>query len=355
MSDKQETRLAYTDAQRREAAEWFVLIRDEDDPAAETIRSWSRWLDETEGNKMAFEAVVRTWHSLPTSPEVRMPSAQEVALDAYDGEEPLASWLETRRPARAPLPGRGRYGRLRLIAACLVGVAILGVVMSRYFDSHQPADEFLTKTGEQLELTLTDGSHVWLGAKSKLSVEFTQKQRVVRLGTGEAFFTVKKDRARPFIVRAPQGDITAVGTAFDVRAVADRVTVAVSEGIVRVVPETGTTGAAREVHVASGQQVIIDPRGRARSLNVTQSENPGERARWREGMLVYRDEALKDVAADVSRYTDAQLQIDDPAVAEMRYTGVIYKNAANEWATALPESFPVSLVQDGDRIRITAR
>jgi transmembrane sensor len=179
---------------------------------------------------------------------------------------------------------------------------------------------------------------------------------VVHLEMGEAFFAVKKDHSRPFIVRAPQGDITAVGTAFDVRALADKVTVEVTEGVVSVAPEPRSAGVTPGVvRVASGQQVVIDPRLAAPALAVTQSENPGERSRWREGMLVYRDEPLREVVADVSRYTDRQVEIADDVVGAMRYTGVIYKSAANEWATALPESFPVLLISEGDRIKIKAR
>ncbi len=214
----------------------------------------------------------------------------------------------------------------------------------------------MTKTGEQIEITLADGSHVTLGAKSRLLIAFAKERRGVRLDAGEAFFSVKKDRTRPFTVHAVSGDITAVGTSFDVRAVADRVTVAVTEGVVSVTPESrSATPAPAAVQVASGQQLTMDSRKPTQTLAVTQSPSLGERARWREGVLVYRDEPLRDVVADVARYSHQELEITGDSVGELRFSGVVYKNAVDEWAAALPESFPVKLVSAGGRVTIEAR
>ena len=125
----------------------------------------------------------------------------------------------------------------------------------------RPADEFVTRTGEQMEVTLDDGSHVWLGAKSRLSVAFTGQQRAVRLDSGEAFFSVRKDRRRPFTVHASNGDITAVGTAFNVREVADRVIVTVAEGVVKVSREgqTGHDGARSQSMLPPGSNSSSTP------------------------------------------------------------------------------------------------
>ena len=71
-------------------------------------------------------------------------------------------------------------------------------------------------------------------------------------------------------------------------------------------------------------------------------------------MLVYRDEPLRDVVADVARYSQRQLEITE-AVADLHFSGAVYKNAIDEWARALPESFPVKVVAEGNRVTIMAR
>lgn len=365
MSPVSTAQFSYTEEQLREATEWFVLIRDEDHPSTETLQTWFRWM-EADGNRLAFEAVAQTWHGSPASQVISMPTARELAADDYDGGLPVEEWLASqRKPAGTNASGHRRRReqssrrrqRIWALAASVAAIALCLYGVSRFIGPPQhPGDEFATRTGEQLEITLADGSHVWLGARSRLLVAFTRQSRGVRLESGEAFFAVKKDPTRPFTVHSVSGDITAVGTAFNVRAVADRVTVAVTEGVVSVAPETQlATAKPAAVRVASGQQLTLDSHQAAQALAVTQSQHPGERARWREGVLVYRDERLGDVAADVARYSDRQIEIVGDSVADLRFSGVVYKSAIDEWAAALPESFPVKLVVDGRHLTIQAR
>ena len=200
---------SYTECQRREAADWFVTIRAENAPKAESIHAWLRWMDQHDGNRAAFDAVARAWHGTPTSPAFAMPSAEELVDDDYDGEESVAEWLkrDSRTPATiapAPRVDRVRSPRRSWLAAAAIVIAITGVLtMNRFLTLRGPqSDEFTTTTGEQMEITLSDGSHVWLGPKSRLLVKFDAARRGIQLTTGEAFFSVKKDRTRPFTVRS---------------------------------------------------------------------------------------------------------------------------------------------------------
>ena len=71
--------------------------------------------------------------------------------------------------------------------------------------------------------------------------------------------------------------------------------------------------------------------------------------------MVYRDEPLRDVVMDVARYSDKQLEISGDAVGDLHYSGVVYKGAVEEWTSALPESFPVKIVTNGNREIIQAQ
>jgi transmembrane sensor len=355
----------YTAAQRREAAEWFVVIHEAADPKAETLQAWLRWSEADEGNRLAFEAVAQAWHGTRASLALAMPSESELQADAYQADQPVDEWLAYQRATRAPGDGHAGHRSTRLItrrrawlaAASLVGVTAGLIAMNPSFDvRHHQSDEFTTRAAEHIEITLADGSRVWLGPKSRLIVGFSEQRRDIQLPVGEAFFSVMKDRRRPFIVRSSGGDITAVGTAFNVRAVTDHITVAVSEGVVTVAP--GALLATSEqsgVRVASGQQVTFTGQESVKALAITQSPALGERARWREGVLVYRDEPLRDVVSDVARYSDKQLEIADGEVGSLHYSGIVYQGAIDEWASALPESFPVRIVSQGNREIIEAR
>jgi len=343
----------YTAAQRSEAAEWFVLIRDES-PERDFLQDWLRWMDADEGNRRAFEAVESAWNAAPTRLKPRLPSRAAVESDDYSGEELVRAWLRGqhrvpwwRRWAEMFATGWGATGpRGRRVAFATSIFLVLGLVgyIARQELAGTGAGVFQTKIGEQFEIVLSDGSHVWLGAHSRLSVAYTASRREIRLESGEAYFSVHKDKNWPFVVHSVGGDITAVGTAFDVRVVSNRVSVAVTQGVVSVAPERFRPGPdAAPLRVGSGQQLTIDRENSVEMLVVTASLNPGERARWREGVLVYRDETLRDVVLDLSRYSPQPLTIGDRTAGELRFSGVIYKGAIEEWASALPESFPVTL------------
>ena len=355
----------YSDVQRREAADWFVVIQADEAPTGDSLQAWLRWLDQGEGNRAAFEAVAQAWHSTPDN-LTALPGADEVQADTYDGEQPIDTWLASRAAvgshaassATISVRRRRRSHRVAWLAVASVIAVTVGLFsMNHYQGLHgTQSDDFVTKAGEQIEITLADGSRVWLGPKSRLLVGFTKERRGIRLAIGEAFFTVKKDRSRPFSVRSPSGDITAVGTAFNVRAVDDHVTVAVSEGVVTVAPTAQLTlPNPATVRVGSGQQLTFTAREQIKSLAVIQTPTPGERARWRDGVLIFRDEPLRDVVMDVARYTDRPIEIADHSVGDLRYSGIVYNGAVDEWIAALPESFPVTVIRDGQRQIIKAR
>ncbi len=86
----------YTDKQRGEAADWFVAIREPQDPGAETLRNgcagWSAKVF-----RLAFEAVEQAWQQTSTTLDFAMPSEQELANDSYDGI-PIAHWRTSTHP-----------------------------------------------------------------------------------------------------------------------------------------------------------------------------------------------------------------------------------------------------------------
>jgi ferric-dicitrate binding protein FerR (iron transport regulator) len=58
---------------------------------------------------------------------------------------------------------------------------------------------------------------------------------------------------------------------------------------------------------------------------------------------------------DVARYTDGSIEIADASIGDLHYSGIVYNGAVDEWITALPESFPVTVIRDGQRQIIKAR
>ena len=82
--------------------------------------------------------------------------------------------------------------------------------------------------------------------------------------------------------------------------------------------------------------------------------DPERPARWREGWLIYRDEPLRDVLADIRRYTDRDIVIATGVAMNARYSGAVSEDSTVEWLQSLPRVFPLSVKADGARITIAA-
>ena len=61
------------------------------------------------------------------------------------------------------------------------------------------------------------------------------------------------------------------------------------------------------------------------------------------------------MVADVARYAPRPIEITGAASGELHFSGVVYRDAIEEWASALPESFPVTLEAEGERLILRTR
>src|SRR5690606_33189612 len=131
---------------------------------------------------------------------------------------------------------------------------------------------YATGVGEQRTLRLADGSQVVLDTNSRVEVRLRSDRRSVILISGQAFFDVEGDPARPFIVAAGDTPVTAVGTRFDVRKLGQGAKVTLIEGRVDV----GTSGMSKPAwSLTPGQQVVT-----ARRSPQVQSVDAARETSW---------------------------------------------------------------------------
>ena len=235
--------------------------------------------------------------------------------------------------------------RQSVLVAMLMGSAWL-VLRSE----HQVLE---TATAEQRSVRLPDGSRVTLAAETRLVIESRSDQRAVRLERGEAYFEVAHDPTRPFVVRVTNHEAIAVGTAFNVEAQGDRMTVTVTEGVVRLRTvrterNSATTASidAQELKLAVGDRAAADRNGEHSLPAASQVELV---AAWRDGRLEYLQQPLQAVIDDVNRYTEHKIIIADSSVGELLFTGTVLLDGVDAWLKALHGTFPVEIVEQGDR------
>ena len=172
-----------------------------------------------------------------------------------------------------------------------------------------------TPRGGQYHLTLSDGSNVWLNAASsiKYPVNFTGPDRPVQV-TGEAYFEVAQNAAKPFRVTSTGQTITVLGTRFNVNTYTDEPAVKTTllEGSVRVEAGSGN------VILKPGQQTILSPNG----LSVAPADIEDATA-WKNGLFRFSDESLESIMRKVSRWYDVDIEYTDEDVKGLPLTGVI--------------------------------
>lgn len=270
-------------------------------------------------------------------------------VDEADKVE-AAAWV-ARPTFRERLIGALRVPRWAIgVTAVTAAAAVTWAVMTRDGLFSRDPNQVATQVAEVRELTLPDGSHVTVGAQSKLEYAFTPDARRVTMDDGDAFFSVTKDPARPFFVVIDGVQIKVVGTQFEVRERVEGVSVAVVEGVVEVSrPESGE---AEVVTLHRGETVIAD----YAAVDPVHGVSLDDVGAWRAGRLVYDNVELRDLVADANRYIHIKITIQDPELATERITMSFRTTQVEGMLETLQGALPLSAEkQSNDDVVLRAR
>ena len=171
--------------------------------------------------------------------------------------------------------------------------------------------------GGLYELELSDGTRVWLNSVSQLRypVQFTGKERKVYL-SGEAYFDVKTDSLRPFVVESEGMDVRVYGTEFNVTAYRDeklRTTLVQGKVGIKVDGE-------KELLLRPGQMAEYD--AQTKHLEV-QEVNTYLYTAWIEGTFAFKDETIEEIMGRLSRWYDLNVFYANEEVKKQLYDGII--------------------------------
>lgn len=203
-----------------------------------------------------------------------------------------------------------------LVAAA--AAAVMFIANRRPAATSQPAAArtVATTVGQRDSVLLADGSRVILGPQSRLEVPvgYGQSTRTVSL-TGDAYFDVRHDVAKPFQVRASGALIEDVGTTFTVESDAgEATTVAVVSGSVRLRADRPSS---TDVLLAAGDRGSIDQAGQPRAQRHAVRD---EDTAWLSGRLAFRDASLARVAAEIERWYGVKILVTDSALRAQHIT-----------------------------------
>jgi transmembrane sensor len=309
MSDKDFSKLDL------EAADWLVALNCEEDLSEEQFDTLASWIE----NPEAEDTLSRT----ETVWDLALLLENDPQVNSYRDEishRQHSNWKD-----------KVSAGKLFLAAACFSVVSFIGAYYHN--ESAQVADQhfvYQTATGERKTVKLPDNSLVTLNTASEIHVNYGLQYRNIILERGEALFKVKQDKHRPFKVFAEAGEITALGTVFDVRLRGDdskHVDVALIEGKISVekaLPSSNQSAnqSAKQAKstipkklLSAGEQIVFSD---TQMFDIETISDMDQVVSWKDGHLYFTNSPLSEIVAQVNRYTVSKLVIDDPTLKNER-------------------------------------
>jgi transmembrane sensor len=298
-----------------QAAAYFASLRS-GEMTAEAKVELDRWLDEDPANRAVMNDLARFWSSLDV-----------VAADP--------TMLAMREQARQRLGRRRAWA----VAACIAGCLALGSVTLWSVGRQVPvakapvAQLYTTRVGEISTVELVDGSTVVLDTDSVIRVSATKDRRSVELVRGRALFNVRPDASRPFVVAAEERTVTALGTEFEVYARPAGIEVVLHHGRVRVqqqVAGTSSGGALRAVEMTPGYRLTET----AEDWSLQRIDTGLERA-WVNGQLIFDEQPLSVITAELNRYSDEKIILGDAEVGRRRMSAVLRASDASSFIASV--------------------
>lgn len=216
-----------------------------------------------------------------------------------------------------------------------------------------PPREYITARGQRAEVTLIDGTRVWLSTDTRLEVpqSYGAITRDVTLN-GEAYFVVQHDADRPFRVRAGGSVSEDLGTEFDVRAYPgdSEAVVIVASGRVALRPVESPSVRATATELTRGQMGRLDRSG---DVRVVDGVDFAGALAWRQGHLAFEERPLRDVARELERWYDIDIALDDTALSSAPLTASFTNQSADEALAIVAGALGARYTRDGRTVHFT--
>lgn len=209
-------------------------------------------------------------------------------------------------------PKMPRIDRFPRLVRCLAGVAAAVALFfgAGYLAHLRTVDTISSQftsldvpAGQRLDITLADGSRVWLnsGAHLEYPAVFGRRERMVKL-TGEAMFEVEHDEDHPFIVRTFASDVEVLGTRFNVTADEDsqRFSTILLEGALRLTDRSTRAGvilsSGDEAHWTNGRFAV----SKVRDFDAVC---------WTEGLISVKDLSFEELMRKFEKAYNVRIDI----------------------------------------------
>jgi transmembrane sensor len=325
------------------------------------------WIKENRENRKLLDQLADIWQA----------SIVHERLDAYDENN---AWQNFRKFLKLSDmdAGKGLFfasGIIRLrqtIAAAAVVFILLvsAFLLSKYGITQKTPvySEFIVPYGSKSEITLPDGSSIWINAGSKVKYDnlFNIKNRQVYL-TGEAYFEIENAKL-PFVVNTQGICIRVLGTKFNVKAYPEEKTVetTVEKGMVEILNTLKGGTEAGKIILKSNQQALLSLKelrdeiknntmaekskavgiqeqktDAGQGLTINKKVKPEIYSSWKDAQWIIESEELQDLARKLERRYNVKIVFRDESLKKYVFSGVLKDETIEQVLEAMKLTAPV--------------
>lgn len=304
------------DTQLEQAAHWYACLRD--GHASEQQKAqWNAWLNANPLHKQAWQWVEQMSAEFDPLRQAPQQSAQTLTL--------ANQRLKTRRQFLTGL-------------AALSGTGLLGWLgwQTELYPNNLMAygADYRTETGEQRQITLADGTHIWLNTQTAINLQYSDKARRIQLLRGEIYIETATDAQRPFSVANTHGLMTALGTAFTIRQEKEQTLLAVYQGAVKIRTQNGDQQiieAGSQTHFNKNNIALYQPAELARQV-------------WKRGILAIDNLTLREVIDELNRYHKGHISLA-PEISHLTVYGNFPIQDTQRVLNMLASALPIQIKQ----------
>lgn len=275
----------------RPKSQIFDYIFSNKEVPAHILDEFSRWLVEHESDQETEQLMLEKW--------------DEYSKTLFEESDLKGLKTVRKKIRRKEKTETTRVNLLMSVAAMLIGgILFFAGYSSAVFNRHGKEITLVTAEGNIGEFTLPDGTKVWLNENTRLTYpeSFDGKTREVEL-CGEAFFEVRKDAERPFMVQMHNLDVEVLGTSFGAACYLDR-------KVEEIILKNGSVKISGE---SMQNSVVLKPNERLTYSpfdgNVCVTDFDVENAyRWYEKYLAFDNARFGDILSNIEHRYNVEIR-----------------------------------------------
>jgi ferric-dicitrate binding protein FerR (iron transport regulator) len=259
------------------------------------------WLDESEANREEFLKERKLW-------DIILLNSTETSVNENKNDK-----IRFERPIRWAI----EFSKMAAVFMVAVGFSIWLINRNQL---KEPGKLNIVEVpiGQRVLLTLSDGSKVWLNAKSKFSYpdHFGKNNRSVELD-GEALFDIVHNQDAPFVVNTPKYKVKVLGTQFNVYGYKNSniFETTLIRGKV-VLSKNGTQNSP--VELKPDEQFVFDSHTNKSEIHKVATM---EYITWINGTFAFNDQQFSSIVQRLERYYEKNIDVQYPELMNFRFTG----------------------------------